>query len=290
MSGLPVRLRLGNSVDPNVAVEVEVATTMADAFETLVFDFAAPAAGSDALDLMAYLRHADGAVQRGHRRRVCRCTSLVLGQRDVPAGTGPDHFDDFEDGDVTNWSFFGNNVDSGGGGEVRGDASTPEGNVYFHTGWGGAGTASGFYGVAVRNLNNNDQLQIPADQPYLNLWVRHLNLGIPMVDQYTLEITLREDTNGDGWSNGLEDSIVAEIVFPQAMFDDQWRFYSIPLTDFMDGLTGGNGSFDGLLDELVLGIAQNQGANGTSVEPEFDYIHFTSGAPPPPAQRPDDPR
>ena len=46
------------------------------------------------------------------------------------------------------------------------DASTPEGNFYFHTGWGGAGTTSGFYGVAVRNFDNsNEQIAVPAVSP-----------------------------------------------------------------------------------------------------------------------------
>ncbi|MEO1576225.1 MAG: hypothetical protein AAFU65_14865, partial [Pseudomonadota bacterium] len=51
-TGLPVRLRLGNSADAMVAVDAEVTTTTSGAFETLVFDFNTPASGSDALDLM----------------------------------------------------------------------------------------------------------------------------------------------------------------------------------------------------------------------------------------------
>ncbi|MEM6641280.1 MAG: hypothetical protein AAF610_15435, partial [Pseudomonadota bacterium] len=196
------------------------------------------------------------------------------------AGSVVTLFDDFEDGDVSNWLFFGNNVDSGGGGEVRGDASTPEGNVYFHTGWGGAGTASGFYGVAVRNLDNNEQIEIPAANPHLNFWVRNLPLSIPMIDQYTLEITLREDVDGNGFTDGQEDSIfVAGVAFPQSSFGTEWTFVSIPLAQFTDAQTGGNGVFDGRLDELVLGIGMIQGAPGSAVEPEFDYIHFTAGAP-----------
>ena len=74
-----------------------------------------------------------------------------------------------------------------------------EGGFYFSTGWGGNGTASGFYGGTFKNLPEADQVALPAD-PWFNVWV--LNQSDATVDQYTLEITIREDPNGDGWTNG----------------------------------------------------------------------------------------
>lgn len=50
-AGLPVRLKADNEVDGDVSVEVEVMTTVANEWETLVFDFANQVDGTPALDL-----------------------------------------------------------------------------------------------------------------------------------------------------------------------------------------------------------------------------------------------
>ncbi|MEM7081642.1 MAG: Ig-like domain-containing protein [Pseudomonadota bacterium] len=50
-AGLPVRLKAENVVSGVIGVETEVLTTVANQWETLVFDFANPVAGTPALDL-----------------------------------------------------------------------------------------------------------------------------------------------------------------------------------------------------------------------------------------------
>ena len=50
-AGTPVRLKVENSDDPTISVETEVNTTVAQDWETLVFDFSNEAAGTAALDL-----------------------------------------------------------------------------------------------------------------------------------------------------------------------------------------------------------------------------------------------
>ena len=65
----------------------------------------------------------------------------------VPSAPGT-VIDDFEDGDSSDWGFFGGNA-AGGGGGVLADRPA-EGGFYFSTGWGGNGTASGFYGGDVQ--------------------------------------------------------------------------------------------------------------------------------------------
>ncbi|MEO1576696.1 MAG: hypothetical protein AAFU65_17245, partial [Pseudomonadota bacterium] len=202
--------------------------------------------------------------------------SAFFGAPGPAAGSVITLIDDFEDGDVSDWSFFGNGVDAGGGGEVRGP-DAPEGTVYFHTGWGGAGTASGFYGGAFRNFDNAAQIDIPAVSPHVNFFVRNLPLDIPAVDDYTLEITLREDIDGNGYTNGIDDSVVFTLPFNQPDFSTDWSFVSLPLSS--GTVTGGDGSITGQLDEIVLAIIGINGANGTAVEPEFDFLHFTAGAP-----------
>ena len=50
-AGVPVRLKVENSADGTQSVETEATTTMAGAWETLLFNFSSPAAGTAALDL-----------------------------------------------------------------------------------------------------------------------------------------------------------------------------------------------------------------------------------------------
>ena len=50
-AGIPVRLKVEDATDPTRSVETEATTTVADAWETLTFDFSNEAAGTAALDL-----------------------------------------------------------------------------------------------------------------------------------------------------------------------------------------------------------------------------------------------
>ena len=182
--------------------------------------------------------------------------------------------DDFDDGDASDWGFFGGNNAGGGGGTL--DDRPQQGSHYFSTGWGGEGTASGFYGGAFKNLDNAAQVTPPAD-PWLNVWV--LNQSDATVDGYTLELTIREDLNGDGWTDGSEDSFRLDAPFTASDFDDEWRLISAPLSSLVDLGTGGNGVFDGALDEVVIVIAGVTGGSGAVVEVDFDEFSFTSGGP-----------
>ncbi|MFW2332191.1 carbohydrate binding domain-containing protein [Ilumatobacter sp.] len=183
-------------------------------------------------------------------------------------------FDDFEDGDAADWIFFGGNAAGGGGGTA--DDRPAEGSYYLSTGWGGDGTTSGFYGGTFKNLDDLSQLALPAD-PWFNMWV--LNQSDASVDQYDLELTLREDTDGNGWTDGAEDSIGLDTTFTSARFDDQWTLLSAPLSSWFDRGTGGNGVFDGNVDEMVIVFGGVQGGATTNIEVDFDTITFTSGAP-----------
>ena len=183
-------------------------------------------------------------------------------------------FDDFEDGDASDWGFFSGNA-AGGGGGIATDRPA-EGAFYFSTGWGGNGSDSGFYGGAFRNVETADQANLPAD-PWFNVWV--LNQSNATVDSYTLEITLREDLDGNGWTSGTEDSIRLDTAFTSADFDDQWTLISAPLSSFMNLNTGGDGTFNGDLDEVVIVLSNVQGASESTVEVDFDYFAFSSGGP-----------
>lgn len=182
--------------------------------------------------------------------------------------------DDFDDGDASDWGFFGGNA-AGGGGGAQGDRPA-EGSHYLSTGWGGNGTDSSFYGGFFRNLDNASQVVLPPD-PWFNMWVLHQSNAT--VDRYTLELTLREDVDGDGWTDGSEDSIGLDTPYASSRFDDEWTLLSAPLSAFSDRRTGGNGVFDGNVDEVVIVIGGVEGGIGSTVEVDVDTITFTSGAP-----------
>jgi hypothetical protein len=191
----------------------------------------------------------------------------------VPIATGT-IIDDFEDNDASDWIFFGGNA-AGGGGGTAGDRPKV-GNYYLSTGWGGEGTTSGFYGGFFRNLDDAAQVAPPAD-PWFNIWV--YNQGDTTVDRYNLELTLREDTDGNGWTDGAEDSIGYDTTFTSSDFDDSWTLVSAPLSSFFDRGTGGNGVFDGALDEIVIVFGGVEGGPGTVIEVDVDQLAFTSGGP-----------
>jgi beta-glucanase (GH16 family) len=176
--------------------------------------------------------------------------------------------------DDLGWGFFGGN-NAGGGGGLASDRPY-EGSGYLTTGWGGQGTASGFYGGAFRNFPNDAQ-PVPPDDPWFNVWVRHRPEST--VDSYTLELTIREDTDGNGWTDGEEDSFRLDTAFTSADFDDTWRLVSAPVSAMRDLGTGGDGTFDGALDEVVLVIAGVQGGDPSDIQVDFDLFAFSSGGP-----------
>ena len=181
--------------------------------------------------------------------------------------------DDFNDGDAGDWGFFGGNA-AGGGGDALSDRPQ-EGDSYLSTGWGGQGSASGFYGGAFKNFPDNGQVTPPTVDPYFNVWV--LNQSDATVDGYTLELTIREDLDGNGWTNGAEDSFRLDTAFTSSSFDDQWTLVSAPLNSMINLGTGGDGTFNGALDEVVIVIAGVTGANPSVVEVDFDQFSFSEG-------------
>jgi beta-glucanase (GH16 family) len=182
--------------------------------------------------------------------------------------------DDFEDGDASDWIFFSGNAAGGGGGALS--DRPQEGSFYLSTGWGGDGTVSSFYGGAFKNFDDLSQVTLPTD-PWFNVWV--LNQSDATVDQYTLEITIREDLNGNGWTNGSEDSFRLDTTFTSSSFNDQWTLVSAPVSSFADLFTGGDGTFNGNLDEIVIVIGGVQGVSGSTVEVDFDLFAFSTGGP-----------
>ncbi|MEM7797969.1 MAG: family 16 glycosylhydrolase [Chloroflexota bacterium] len=206
------------------------------------------------------------------------------GPIEPPAPPASPIIDDFEDGDVSDWGFFGGNNAGGAGGAA---ADRPvEGNFYFSSGWGGEGTDSGFYGGAFKNFADEAQPALPAD-PWFNVYV--LNQSDATSDGYTLEVTIREDTDGDGYAEGTDDSFRLDTVFTSADYNDVWTLISAPLSDFANLNTGGDGTFNGDVDEVVIVISNVTGADGATIELDFDLFTLSSGGPIDPVDPPVEP-
>lgn len=156
-------------------------------------------------------------------------TALVAGPITPTSAVAPAPgvvFDDFDDGDTSDWGSFGGKLAGGGGGPASDRPA--HGAGYLSTGWGGEGSTSGFYGGMFKNLDDAAQLVLPAD-PWFNMWVRAESTST--VDAFTLELTFREDTDGDGWTDGSEDSVGFDATFTASDFDDRWHILSAPLDD-----------------------------------------------------------
>ena len=173
-------------------------------------------------------------------------------------------------GDPSDWEVFGD----GGGGINTGDPY--EGAHDFQTGWGGSAGTS--FGGFWKDFANDAQIAPPANAEF-SIWV--YNKRSSTSDGYTLEITLREDIDGNGYTEGsYDDEVVYDHVFTSDGYNNSWVEVRAPLTDFVDNnATFGNGVFDGHLDQIVIGITDSQGNGGVNVEADFDYIIFEGDGP-----------
>lgn len=185
-----------------------------------------------------------------------------------PPAAGTYIVDDFTDVTGASWGYFGN---------AEGTVTTDGGiNPFMRATFSGVGgTGGAFYGVMWKNLPDASQVPIPAD-PWFNIQVRHSSTATT-VDEYTLEITVREDTDGDGWTTGSEDSHRYDTRFDASAFNDEWITISAPLSAFTNLGTGGNGILELAIDEVVLVVSQVSGPNPSSVQVDFDDIIISTG-------------
>jgi beta-glucanase (GH16 family) len=194
-------------------------------------------------------------------------------------------FDDMEHGDPGNngWFAFGGSV--GGGGIAPNNVDLPPANggaFSLETGWGSGGVP-GFYGGFGRTNPSN-----LSGTAYFSFWIN------PDAGQdYTLEINLQDDDNGDGAINPPDDdefqyNCVVSPTGPCAVAGGGWQLVTIPLADFFDDnsvLTGGNGVLDpvppsgGGNGELINVIMAVIGNSGSDVNFRTDYWVFSLESP-----------
>jgi hypothetical protein len=180
---------------------------------------------------------------------------------------GMDHANPFANG----WfSFDGDGV--GGIGPNTGDLSTAGCNASLGAGWVSGGTP-GYLGGFGRTL-----LSDLSQRTRFTFWINP-----DAVQDYTIEINLQDDDDGDDAIAGPPDGTDDEFQFdclispsgPCAIAGGGWQQVSIPLTDFYDDNSyhyGGNGVFDpvptggggnGQLVNVVLALVSHTGTDVT---------------------------
>ncbi len=208
----------------------------------------------------------------------------VLLSVQLAAAVSPLIFDDMEHGDPfgNGWFSFGGSV--GGGGITANSSDLPpqDGGAFsLETGWGSGGNP-GFYGGFGRT-----NLTDLTGTDHFNFWIN------PDAGQdYTLEINLQDDDNGDDAANTGDDdefqyNCVVSPTGPCAVSGGGWQQISIPLADFFDDnsfFTGGNGVLDavptsgggnGQLINVVIAVIGNSGSDATF---RTDYWAFSEGS------------
>jgi hypothetical protein len=178
-------------------------------------------------------------------------------------------FDDMEHGNpfANGWFTFNGN---GGGGLDPNSTDLPpvnSGVFSLQTGWGGGGNP-GFYG----GFGRTNPVDIPQ-LTHFNFWIN------PNADQdYTLELNLQDDDNGDGNPDDeFQYNLVVSPTGPGAISGGGWQLVSIPLADFFDDnsfLTGGNGVLDDRIINVVIAVISNSGAD---VNFRTDFWCFSEG-------------
>lgn len=180
---------------------------------------------------------------------------------------GMDHANPFNNG----WFVFSGGA-SGGIGPNTGDLSIEGCNASLQAGWGSGGTP-GFFGGFGRGRSAD-----LSQRTHFTFWIN------PDTGQdYTIEINLQDDDDGDGRianpPDGADDEFqfdcLVSLTGPCAIAGGGWQRVSIPLADFSDDNSlhfGGNGILDpvptdsggnGQLANVVLALISHTGANVT---------------------------
>lgn len=195
---------------------------------------------------------------------------------------GMDHAAPFANG----WFTFAGSVGNGGIGANLTDLPPLDGcRASLETGWGSGGRA-GFVGGFGRTHRMN-----LTGMTHFNLW-----LNPDAGQQYTLEINLQEDDNGDDIIPSTPTAADDEFQFsclvgptgPHAIAGGGWQRVSIPLASFADDNSyyfGGNGIFDpvpvsaggnGRLVNVVVSVISTSGANVTFRTDRWAFSRQTS--------------
>ncbi len=225
----PVRLKVEASNDPTVSVETQTNTTVAMAWDTLVFDFAMQAEGTAALNLNA----------------VYNKMSIFFDFGSQPAEAATYYWDDVYFGGI------GSDTTGTGGGDVGPTTAAPtpvhEGDdiislfsgLYddvpvntWRTTWSSAGYSEDtIAGDAVKLYTNLDfaGIEMLGDSALdlSNMTTLHVDYWTDDLDTFRIKLV---DFGGDGFDGGND----TEFEIPFKVTQGQWMPLDIPLTDFED--------------------------------------------------------
>ncbi|UCE02209.1 MAG: family 16 glycosylhydrolase [Candidatus Latescibacterota bacterium] len=195
---------------------------------------------------------------------------------------GMDHANPFGNG----WFEFSGSVGGGGIGANEVDLPPIDGcRASLQSGWGSGGRP-GFFG----GFGRTRPLDL-TDLTHFTLWI-HPDPG----QEYTLEINLQEDDDGDGTIPGTPDGADDEFQFdclvsaagPHAISGGGWQRLSIPLASFVDDNSfhfGGNGILDpfpvaaggnGELINVVIAVISTSGSDVTFRTDRWAFTRQTS--------------
>ncbi|HMB68892.1 MAG TPA: SdrD B-like domain-containing protein, partial [bacterium] len=179
------------------------------------------------------------------------------------------------------WFSFGGSVGGGGIGANTADVPPVDGcSASLDSGWGSGGTP-GFYG----GFGRTNRLDL-SDYTHFSFWIN----PDPGQD-YTLEINLQDDDDGDdfvpGTPDGADDEFQADVIVsptgPGAVSGGGWQRVSVPLSAFADDNSfhwGGNGVLDpvpvseggnGQLINVVITVIGNDGSSATFRTDQWEF-------------------
>lgn len=184
-------------------------------------------------------------------------------------------FDDFEHGDpvFVGWFAFGSDIGGGGIDPNGADLAPIPGNmVGMQTGWG-SGAGPGFWG----GFGWQNTTDFTGTDTF-TMWINP-DAGT----EFTLEINIQEDENGDGFITPAEDeewqySCVIGPAGPCAISGGGWQKVEMPLADFVDDFTflfGGDDVLNGVLHTMVAAVV---GATNDAVTFRTDQWQFENSS------------
>jgi beta-glucanase (GH16 family) len=195
---------------------------------------------------------------------------------------GMEHANPFGNG----WFSFGGTVGGGGINANLVDVPPVDGcAASLDSGWGSGGTP-GFYG----GFGRTNRLDLSA-LTHFSFWID----PDPGQD-YTLEINLQDDDNGDDFIPGTPDGADDEFQYaavvsptgPDAVSGGGWQRVTIPLADFTDDNSfhwGGNGVLDavstgsggnGRMINVVFAVIGNDGSSATFRTDQWELTRRTA--------------
>jgi len=285
-ANIPVRLKVEDAADGTKSVETEARTTMANAWQTLSFNFATPAAGTAALNLATNYNKASiffnfgatGAASGGARTYYfddITYPAVTSGGGGGGGATGTVVF-------ASGYTQAGATAQRGTWGYFSGDFASYSGNTF--TGGGFADSTppmpddAQFFFIAVTTTAPTVQAgSPPTSGGFIGMYVTHP--GLPLNGQTTLAVNLGMDANffrqpsnknidvfvvgATTYSNGSGGNCNVTLRGSITPTTDAMRTYTVPLNNMALVQSCQGGGFNSGVASVAQALAQPIGAVNT---------------------------